>query len=398
MTTSFFRFSLRTQIYSGSGVRTKLPKLVRGLGGKRAVLFTDKGVNQAGVTDQIKELFGQMTGSVQLAGVFDEIEQDAKATIVNRAARFVKECNADTLIALGGGSVLDTVKGVKWLLHKESQDIDQLLQGNVMEIWPEAGPIPIPHVAIPTTAGTGSEISPIAVIFNEKLQLKTNLNHSFISADIAILDPELTVNLPPRITAFTGFDALTHAVEAYFSPKANPMTDACALHSIRLILENLPGAVSHGTNLENRAHMLIASSMAITAFSLSMAVIPVHNMAHAFGAKFGIPHGLANAVLLPNVMSSLPNLYLPKIQDFARVLGIADPFQDPEACLHGVVQFIRDFRKKVSLPDTFAEFKLNADKLQNIVSIVQNDPAGVAFRIPEDIITKVANEVSGMTI
>lgn len=374
-----------------------LPKLMRGLGGRRAVLFTDKGVTKAGVTDQIKELFEQIAGSVQLAGVFDKIEQDAKAAIVNEAARFVKECNADTLIALGGGSVLDTVKGVKWLLHKGHQDIREILKDNVREIWPEAGPIPIPHVAIPTTAGTGSEISPIAVIFNEKLQLKTNLIHPFISADIAILDPELTVNLPPRITAFTGFDALTHAVEAYFSPKANPVTDAFALHSIRLIVENLPDAVAHGTNLESRANMLIASSMAIAAFTLSMAVIPVHNMAHAFGAKFGIPHGLANAVLLPNVMASLPDLYLPRIQGFAGLLGIADPSQEPGACMRRVVQFIRDLRKNVGLPDTFAEFKLHADKLQNIVSSVQNDPAGAAFRIPEEVIARVTGEVSGAT-
>ncbi|SEN42930.1 Alcohol dehydrogenase, class IV [Lihuaxuella thermophila] len=373
-----------------------LPELIRGLGGRRAVLFTDKGVTKAGVTDQINIIFEQVAGPVQLAGVFDEIVQDAKASIVNQAAQFVKTCNADTLIALGGGSVLDTVKGVKWLLHKGQPDIRNILQDNVLENWPEAGPIPITHIAIPTTAGTGSEISPIAVIFNEQLQLKTNLIHPFISADVAILDPELTVHLPPRITAFTGFDALTHAVEAYFSPKANPMTDAFALHSIRLIIDNLPNAVTRGDHLESRAQMLIASSMAIAAFTLSMAVIPVHNFAHVFGAKFGIPHGLANAVLLPNVMAGLPDLYLPRIQDFVRLLGIAVPSQDAEACLSRFVQFIRDFRKNVGLPDTFAEFKLNGDQLQGLVSRVQTDPAGIAYRIPEQVIVKVIKEVSGL--
>jgi alcohol dehydrogenase class IV len=394
MSTSFFQFSVRTVVNSGAGSRTLLPEMIKGLGGKRAVLYTDKGLTQAGITKKIIELFELMPGKPELVGVFEDIEQDAKGEIINRGARFFKECNGDSFIALGGGSVLDTVKGIKWMIHKGLDDIrDALFTGNVMEWWPEAQYIPIPHVAIATTAGTGAEVSPVAVILNEKLGMKTNLLHPFINADMAILDPDLTVGLPPKITAFTGFDALTHAVEAYFSPKANPMTDAYALRSIRMIVDHLQTAVHNGSDLSARANMLMASSMAISAFCLCLNAVPVHNMAHAIGAKFNIPHGLANAVLLPNVMESLPAYYLPRIKGFAQTLGIENPSEQPEECLSEVIDYIRDLRKAVNLPDTFAEFECNEDKLHLLVPAVHYDPAGVFFKIPAQIITKVVNEV-----
>lgn len=395
MVTSFFQFALRTVVNSGAGARTMLPEMIKGLGGRRAVLFTDKGVTQAGITDKITQLFENMPGDVQLVGVFDEIQQDAKAEIINRGAKFFRDCNADALIALGGGSVLDTVKGVKWVLHKKFQDIREGLLGNTIEMWPEAQYIFIPHVAIPTTAGTGAEVSPIAVVYNEVMRVKTNLINPFVNADMAILDPDLTTGLPPRITAFTGFDALTHAVEAYFSPQNNPMSDSFALQSIRMIVENIQTAVHDGKNLTARANMLMASTMAITAFSLTLNAIPVHNMAHAFGAKFGIPHGLANAVLLPNVMESLAPFYLPRIKGAAEALGLTAASENPLECLGQVVQIIRELRQSVGLPDTFAEFTIPAAAFEQIVAAVQGDPAGVVFRLPAEVITKVAGEVSG---
>ncbi|BCJ88549.1 iron-containing alcohol dehydrogenase [Effusibacillus dendaii] len=393
---SFFSFAMRTTVHSGAGSRSLLPELVKGLGGRRAVLFTDKGLTNVGITAKITELFEIMPGT-QLVGVFDEIEQDAKTDIINRGAQFFKDRNGDTLIALGGGSVLDTVKGIKWMLHKRLIDIREGVLGNTIEMWPEAQYIMIPHLAIPTTAGTGAEVSPIAVMYNELLGVKTNLINPFINADIAILDPELTVGLPPSISAFTGFDALTHAVEAYFSPKNNPMADSFAIQSIRMIVENLPIAVQDGKNLAARANMLMASTMAITCFSLTMNAIPIHNMAHAFGAKFGIPHGLANAVLLPNVMESLPPFYLPRIHGFAKELGVEQIPQDPLECLAAVTSFIRKLREQVGLPSTFAKFNISSDHLQNIVPLVQSDPAGVVFRIPPEVISKVTTEVTGLT-
>lgn len=398
MNSSFSEFHLRTSISSGAGTRSLLPQMIQGLGGKRAILFTDKGLTKAGVASQIIDLFKSTQVSVELVGIFDEIEQDAKAKNVTKAVRFFKDKRADALIALGGGSVLDAVKGIKWMLNKGYNDMEEVLHTSIREFLPEAQPTGIPHVAIPTTAGTGAEVSPMAVIFNEKLGLKVVVRTPYLSADMAILDSELTVGLPPRITAFTGMDALTHAVEGYFSTTATPFTDSYALYAAQLIAENLPIVVKEGTNLEARGNMLMASAMAITAFGFGNNGVPVHNMAHVFGAKFRIPHGLANSVLLPNVMAALPSFYLPKIKRFAKELGIENSSLRPEECLSEVISFIRNLRHQIELPDTFAEFNLDADALQSIVTDVQSDPASGKFLISVDIISKVTEEVSGIKL
>lgn len=397
MNNSFSEFHLRTSISSGAGARSLLPEMIQGLGGKRVILFTDKGLVQAGVAAQIIDLFKGIEEHVELVGVFDEIEQDAKAENVTKAVRFFREHQADALIALGGGSVLDAVKGIKWMLHKGYDDTEKVLHSSIREFPPEAQPTGIPHVAIPTTAGTGAEVSPMAVIYNEKLGMKLVIRTPYLNADMAILDPELTVGLPPKITAFTGMDALTHAIEGYFSTTATPFTDSYALYSTHLIAENLPIAVKEGSNLEARGNMLMASAMAITAFGFGNNGVPVHNMAHVFGAKFRIPHGLANAVLLPNMMVALPSLYLPKIKRFAEALGIENLSSDPQECLTRVIEFIRNLRQQIGLPDTFAEFNLDSNVLQCIVDEVQSDSASARFLIPADVITKVTEEVSGLT-
>ncbi|MDR6998413.1 iron-containing alcohol dehydrogenase [Neobacillus niacini] len=396
MNNYFSEFHLRTSISSGAGSRILLPQMIQGLGGKRAILFTDKGLVKAGVTAQIIDLFKDKKGSVELVGVYDEIEQDAKAENVSKAVRFFKEHQADSVIALGGGSVLDAVKGIKWMLNKGYQDMEEVLNTHIREFPPEAQPIGIPHVAIPTTAGTGAEVSPMAVIYNEKLGMKIVVRTPYLSADNAILDPELTVGLPPKITAFTGFDALTHAIEGYFSTTATPLTDSYALYSTQLIVKNLPIAVKDGANLEARSNMLMASAMAITAFGFGNNGVPVHNMAHAFGARFRIPHGLANSVLLPNVMAALPSLYLPKIKRFAKALGIVKPSSDQKECLTEVIGFIRGLRNQIGLPGTFTEYNLDQDLLPSIVADVHSDPASARFFIPADVILQVTNEVSGL--
>ncbi|SDW65099.1 Alcohol dehydrogenase, class IV [Alicyclobacillus hesperidum] len=396
MTTTHFLFGVRTAVHSGSGCRTLLPELLRGLGGKRALLVTDKGLTTAGVTARVTSLFDGLPQPVRLVGVFDDVEQDAKGAVIGKAVERFKAVGADSLIALGGGSVLDTVKAMKWMMHKGLTDIRMGLVSNTIETFPEAQYIPIPHVALPTTAGTGAEVSPIAVVFNELLNVKTNLIHPFVAADFALLDPDLTLGLPPRITAFTGFDALTHALEAYFSPVANPMTDAYAIQATRMIVKHLPTAVHDGNNVEARANMLIASCMAISAFSVALNAIPVHNMAHAFGAKFNIPHGLANAVLLPNVMAALPDFYTSRARSFGEELGIRDLPDNPRACLDAVITFLRNLRTKVCLPDTFAEFRIQQADLAQMVGLVQSDPSGLLFRLPDAVIERVSQEVAGV--
>jgi alcohol dehydrogenase class IV len=396
MKTSLSQFMLRTGIYSGSNSRAMVPSLFAGLGAKRVVLLSDRGLEKAGVVQKVAEIFN-LTGrgsGPQLVGQYLDITQDAESRCINDAVRYVKEVGGDALLAVGGGSVLDTVKGVKYALHKGLSDIKEAIPGGLLyEQFPKANFIPIPHIAIPTTAGTGSEVSPIAVIFNEEIQMKTNIINPFINADMAILDPDLTVGLPPFITAFTGFDALTHAIEALASPTATALTDAYALHAIRLIEKNLPVAVSEGTNIAARMDLLQASLMGITAFSFALNAIPVHNMAHAYGALFRIPHGLANAVFLPVVMEMVPTLYLPKVNELAAALDVEVKGDTAEAALAKVVEKIRLLQHKVGLPADFKQYNITEENLAQTVPAVMKDPAAVSFPMPKELIAAIGQRV-----
>lgn len=401
MKTTLSQFMLRTGIYSGSNARAMVPSLFAGLGAKRVLLLSDRGLEKAGVVEKVASIF-ELTGhgsGPKLVGTYLDIAQDAESRCINDAVRYAREVGADSLLAVGGGSVLDTVKGVKYALHKGLSDIKEAIPGGLLyESFPKANYIPIPHIAIPTTAGTGSEVSPIAVIFNEDIQMKTNIINPFLSADMAILDPDLTVGLPPRITAFTGFDALTHAIEALASPTATGLTDAYALHAIRLIEKNLPAAVADGGNLAARMDLLQASLMGITAFSFALNAIPVHNLAHAYGALFRIPHGLANAVFLPVVMEMIPQLYLPKAGELAQALNVDVKDDTPEAGLAKVVEKIRLLQHKVGLPEDFKEFNLNEEALQMAIPAVMKDPAALNFPMPTELIMAIGQKVVPMTV
>lgn len=387
---------LRTGIYSGSNSRAMVPSLFAGLGAKRVVLLSDRGLEAAGVVQKVAEIFS-LTGhgsGPQLVGQFLDISQDAESRCINEAVSYVKEVGGDALLAVGGGSVLDTVKGVKYALHKGLADIKDAIPGGLLyEQFPKANFIPIPHIAIPTTAGTGSEVSPIAVIFNEDIQMKTNIINPFINADMAILDPDLTVGLPPYITAFTGFDGLTHAIEALASPTATALTDAYALHAIRLIEKNLPIAVAEGTNLAARMDLLQASLMGITAFSFALNAIPVHNMAHAYGALFRIPHGLANAVFLPVVMEMVPTLYMPKVKELAEALDVEVKGNSAEEALAKVVEKIRLLQQKVGLPADFKQYNISEENLTQTVPAVMKDPAALSFPMPKELIAAIGQRV-----
>jgi alcohol dehydrogenase class IV len=396
MKTTLSQFMLRTGIYSGSNSRAMVPSLFAGLGAKRVLLLSDRGLEAAGIVEKVADIFS-LTGhgsGPELIGQFLDIKQDAESSCINEAVRYAREIGADSLLAVGGGSVLDTVKGVKYALHKGLTDIKEAIPGGLLyESFPKANYMPIPHIAIPTTAGTGSEVSPIAVIFNEEIQMKTNIINPFINADMAILDPDLTVGLPPVITAFTGFDALTHAIEALASPTATGLTDAYALHAIRLIEKNLPVAVFDGSNLDARMDLLQASLMGITAFSFALNAIPVHNMAHAYGALFRIPHGLANAVFLPVVMELVPDLYLPKAAELAQALNVDVKGDTPQTALAKVIGKIKLLQYKVGLPADFKQFNISEEALQLAIPAVMKDPAALSFPMPKELIVAIGQKV-----
>lgn len=401
LTSTLAQFNLRTAINSGSNARAMVPDLFRGLGAKRVVLFSDRGLEKAGVVEKVAQIFNLTPHGVgpELVGMYLDIPQDAESLKVNEAARYVREVGGDALLAVGGGSVLDTVKGVKYALHKNLTDIREAIPGGFLyESFPQAQYIPIPHISIPTTAGTGSEVSPIAVIYNEDLKMKTNIINPFIASDIAVLDPDLTVTLPPSITAFTGFDALTHAIEALASPTATALTDAYALHAIRVIEGNLTTAVEDGQNTVARMEMLHASLMGITAFSFALNAIPVHNFAHAYGGLFRIPHGLANAVFLPVVIENIPMLYLPKVKELAQALSVGETGDDAETLLAKVVEKIKTLQYKVGLPSDFANYNITNEDFEKTVAAVSSDPAALNFPMPAELIRVIGEKVVPLVV
>ncbi|GBF34548.1 alcohol dehydrogenase [Desulfocucumis palustris] len=381
----YFAWDYHTSVEVGSGCRTFAAQRFTEMGCRRVALITDKGLAEAGIVDQIKDIF-EVQGSPALAGVYDRIEPDAVSRVINDCARWYRETAADGILALGGGSVLDSAKGVKLLLGMKATDIKELIPGNLGPyLKPLGKPLGIPHVAIPTTAGTGSEVSPIAVIYNEELRIKANILHPYIPADVALLDPDLTLGLSPKMTADTGFDALCHAVEGLASPGANCMIDALGFQSVSLILKNLPAAVRDGNNLEARSKMLVASNMAIMSFAMSGLFFPVHNIAHAVGGQLRISHGEANAVLLPVVLKEFSRYYIPRAEELARAFGVYKEGAPPESLLVEVVEAVRELQQKCGVKPVF-DTKITGMGLENLFWAVKFDPAGIFYPLPDDII------------
>ncbi len=284
-----FEYNNPTKIIFGENSVKDIGLEVDNLGGSKALIVTDQGVTQAGLIDRVVEALGR-----RYVGTFDDCVQDSGFKLVNDAAEFARTKGTDILISVGGGSVIDTAKGISVLLREGGQLQDYA--GVQMLNRPQT-----PHLVIPTTAGTGSEVTWAAVIKNEERNAKETLLDYYLIPNIAILDPTMIAGLPPQITAGTGMDALTHAIEGIHAMQRQPIADAMALHAIRLISEYLPRCVENGDDLFARGQQMIAATMAGIAFGNAQVGL-AHAIAHSIGALFGVPHGLANGIVLPHVM------------------------------------------------------------------------------------------------
>ena len=257
----FFTWANRPRILYKAGVREELGFEMEKLGGTKAVLYTDKGLVQAGVAQMVIEAI--KASSLELAGVYDKIVQDARLDLINEGAAFYRKCGADCMVVVGGGSVLDTAKAINIMIGGGHEDFSPLAEQ--VGLFDGAQLLP-PHIAFPTTAGTGAEVTYAMVVLNEIAKAKVAVGHPYCTPDIAMLDPELTVKLPPKITAFTAMDAMTHAIEGVTTVSANPISDALGLHAIRIITKYLPEVMKNPGNVEARGYLLIASTMAGMSF------------------------------------------------------------------------------------------------------------------------------------
>ena len=284
-----YEFALPTSIYFGEGIVSETGKKAKELGAGKVMLVADKGVIAAGLTAPVE-------ASLKREGipyvVYDQIVPNPRDFHCEEGYRLASEEAVDTLVAVGGGSSMDTAKVIGTLLANGKKVQDwcgfRLLEHEIT-----------PLIAIPTTAGTGSEVTPFAVVTDSKTHVKLNIFDPKAAAKVAIIDPSVLLNLPSHIMAATGIDAMTHAVEAYTCKVATPHTDAYALYAIGMIARNLRRAVA-SPDMESCTGMMIGSTIAGIAFGYSD-VAGVHCMAEALGGRYDTPHGVANAVLLPTV-------------------------------------------------------------------------------------------------
>ncbi|MGA3206324.1 MAG: iron-containing alcohol dehydrogenase [Syntrophales bacterium] len=285
----YYEFCCRVKIISGHDALEKIPDTLAELNAVRPMIVTDKGVVGAGLIDIVVNTIGNR---VNIGAISEDVPPDSDLRVVNSLARLYRDKDCDSLIAIGGGSVMDTAKGINIIISEKADDLMRFSGANALKRALR------PLIAIPTTAGTGSEVTMVAVIKDHEKHLKMAFVSNFLLPDVSIVDSRTTLTLPPAITAATGMDALSHAVEAYTCLAKNPLSDAHALAAIRLISDNLLKVTVNPGDKNGRLGMASAATLAGIAFGNSM-VGMVHTLGHSVGSVCGVPHGACMAILLP---------------------------------------------------------------------------------------------------
>ena len=369
----YFEFHDRTKMVFGPGTLAQVGEEAKKLGGGNAVIVTDKVIRDLGFC--AKAVASLDREGVSTVLIRDDVPQDSDASLIGEIAADAAEKGADMCIGIGGGSCLDTMKMVNLLLS-EGGDLLADHQGAYVQERPLR-----PMIAIPTTAGTGSEVTFAAVIKDRAENMKVSFVSHYFAPDCAVLDPELTLTMPLSITAYTGMDALTHAVESLHSTESTPVTDVLAEGAIRMIAENLPAVMKDGENLEARGQMLLASSIAGLAFANALVGI-VHGIAHSIGGVAGVPHGLANSIMLPWGLEYNIDECPEKYAIMARALG-AKPGGGAKAEAERGIELIRELIGGLGIPQGLSEAGVREDQLEAIADLTMGD--GTIFTNPRPV-------------
>jgi alcohol dehydrogenase class IV len=347
-----------TEILAGAGRIAELPARVKAAGVSRVLVVTDPGV--AGLpflADILKALEAEGIATA----LFKDVHPDPQLADVLAGAAAYKAHNAEAVIAVGGGSGLDCGKSIALAVSTSRPlwDFEITLATPAVD-----SPLP-PIFAVPTTAGTGSEVGRATVVIDVDKQRKYILLHAQMLPRLVILDPELTYGLPAAITAWTGMDALAHCLEAYYGPFYHPIADGIAIEGMRLVKENLLTAVTEPRNTAARMNMLAAASMGATAFQKALGAI--HALAHPIGARFHAHHGLTNAVLMPYVLAFNRPLIEAKIGYAAQALGIENGFD-------GFTAWVLELREALNIPHTLEALKVTPEALEDLAAEAVADP------------------------
>jgi alcohol dehydrogenase len=359
-----------TRIQFGVGSISNLARTVQDFHGSNVFLVVDPGLVKAGIVNQI-------TAPLEAAGIpytiYDSIDPEPGLKLADKGYKLAKTKGCDCVIGAGGGSAMDVAKAVAILLTNGGKAVDYLGLDKI----PKAG---APKIMVPTSAGTGAEVTFTAVFINEKTGSKGGMNGAPLYPEAAILDPALTLSLPPHVTAFTGIDALTHALEAYTSTQAHTISEMYSLEAIDLISRNLPKAYANGDNLAARSAMIMGSLLGGKALATA-GVGLVHAMAYPMGGMFGIAHGLANAVLLPYVIEYNLIGNLEKFATLAAVLGKKTDDLTTREAAERCVEALFELNADVGIPPTLQDLDIPDDQIPEMARIaltvtrpVENNP------------------------
>lgn len=323
----------------GASFRTGIK--VRELGCKKVLVVHGKGMKKSGIADHI---IGNLNNAGIVTVIFDGVEPDPSDTMIEQGAAFAREEGIDGIVAVGGGSAMDTAKAINVLINNPPP----ILQYFGVQNGLQPG---VPMVFIPTTSGTGSEVTNMTVVTCTSLNKKDSVVSPVCVADLAILDPELTLGLSPNMTAMTGLDAMSHAVESLTGGQANPLSDALARDAIRTIHKWLPVAVKDGTDLKAREKMMLASMFAGKAFTNALVHLG-HSIAHTIGARFHVAHGLACALTMPEVVEYAAKTESEKVRMICEALDVAVPEDStPEEVGKIAREALRAFLKQLDIPN-----------------------------------------------
>ena len=350
-----------TSIRFGAGRIRELPDACKALGFRRPLLVTDPGLAKLPmIGDALLAL--RKTGLE--AASFSDLRPNPIASNVDSGVKVLRAGKHDGVIAWGGGSAIDTAKAIAFMAGQTRPMWDF---EDIGDWWTRANAAAIlPTIAVPTTAGTGSETGRASVITNEQTHIKKVIFHPRMMPAIVIADPELTVGLPPRLTAGTGMDAFIHCLEAYCALGYHPYAEGIAVEGMRLVKDNLARAVKDGRDLAARSHMLAASQMGSTAFQKGLGAI--HSLSHPVGAMFDTHHGLTNAVAMPYVLKFNRPAVDDKIKRLARWLGLANPTFD------GFLDWTLTLRREIAIPHTLAELGVKQSHLDTLAEMAAADP------------------------
>ena len=370
-----FTFQTTPNVLFEAGASRKLPEIVGSFGAKRVLLVTDKGVRSAGLTKAAEAALAEAGVTLD---VYEDVVADPPSTVIEAAAKRARELGTDLVLSIGGGSALDTAKLVAYLA-KSDEPLDAIYGVGL------AKGDRLPLILVPTTAGTGSEVTPISIVTTPTTEKKGVVAPKLLP-DWAVLDPELTLGLPSHVTAATGIDAMVHAIEAFTSKnKKNPISDQLAKQALALLSANIRTACTDGKNLEARSGMLLGSMLAGMAFA-NAPVAAVHALAYPVGAIFHVPHGLSNALVLMGVMrfnlSHAEGLY-------AELAPILDPaaadLPQPEAAKR-FVESLDAICRDCKVPASLAEVGVARQDLERMASdamkqtrLLVNNPREVTY-------------------